>query len=195
MTSRLPYPLDHATHLPFLIGLGAQITVRAAFEFGAGPYSTPLFLNVRVFPKLKALVSYEPHQEWRDKVRNIVGPDERLEFIERGDIAAPSGFDLVFVDNGPEKLKIETIEMMAAINVEPAIVVIHDAEHLPYQKAMDGFQTKFISEALNPGTAICTNANMGEKLSTLFYQIDAAVRSNSFVSPDNVALWTEIMNG
>ena len=86
--------------------------------------------------------------------------------------------------------------MMAAITVNPpAIVVIHDAEHLPYQKAMEGFQTKFISEALNPGTAVCTNANYGEVLSTIFYQIDATVRSNSFVSPDNVSLWTEIMNG
>jgi hypothetical protein len=196
MTSRLPYPLDHATHLPFLIGLGATFPVRRVLEFGSGIFSTLLFLNRKAFPKLEALITVEPEQTWRDKIKALAGDDNRLTILEEDPpLFAVDYADLVFVDNGPEQHKIETIENMARES-NYAIVVVHDAEHDPYALKISEFRTQFISSSYNPGTAICTNANYGEVLGTNYFKIENTVRSNiGAVRVDDVEAWMEIMNG
>ena len=77
-TPRQLYPLDHASHLPVLIGIGMKSRIRRVLEIGSGPYSTPLFLNLEVFPDLTELVSVEPNAEWAQKARSYGRRDSRI---------------------------------------------------------------------------------------------------------------------
>ncbi len=199
-TSRLEYPLDHASHIPFLVGVGAAFPILAVVEFGSGTYSTSLFLNKKVFPKVEAVISVETDPEWLALVRESAGPDPRLTLVDKDPVTLALPYvDLVFVDNGPEQHKIDTIRKLAERCTINTIVVVHDAETATYRKEIDKFQTKFISEKFNPGTAICTNANFGEKLGAEFYSIDEAIRKeleySDQTSVTNVDRWIEVMNG
>ena len=197
MASRLPYPQDHASHIPFLIGVGAAFTIRSVVEFGSGLYSTPLFLNMRAFPKVKTVISAEPDPSWAKKVYEACDYDERLTLLPKEPEFLSLAFvDLIFVDNGPEQHKIETIRWMALASTINTIVVVHDAEHIPYRAEIDKFQTKFISEKFNPGTAICTNANFGEKFASEFHFIERLVQDKMFRIPvDDVNAWIEVFRG
>lgn len=195
MASRLPYPKDHASHIPFLVGLGAYYPIRTVVEFGSGLYSTPLFLNLKAFPKLDCLISSEPDAKWRDKIYEVTGPDKRLDLLSKDpDLLVFAFIDLIFIDNGPEQHKIETIRWIAEQSAGP-IVVVHDAETATYRSEIDKFQTKFVSEKFNPGTAICTNGNLGEAFATNFFSIEMMIKGNSHIPVDDVKSWIEVFNG
>jgi hypothetical protein len=200
MATRLSYPEDHASHLPFLIGVGAYFTIRSVFEFGSGTYSTPLFLNKKAFPKVEEVVSVELDCEWRKKVRNVCGEDNRLSMLEKDpsirsfrdlDIAC---IDLIFVDNGPEQHKIETIQWMSQACITDVLVVVHDAEHVPYRAEIDKFQSKLVSEKYNPGVALCSNASCG-MFTPNFFEIEAKVSSNYHLAVTDVQSWIEVFRG
>ena len=197
MASRLEYPLDHASHIPFLVGVGAAFPIREVVEFGSGLYSTPLFLNKRAFPKVERVISSEPDSEWRDKVRVACDDDDRLTLMDKEpEFLALAFVDLIFVDNGPEQHKIDTIRWMSLASTHNTIVVVHDAETASYRREIDKFQTKFISEKFNPGTAICTNANFGEKFASEFHLIERLVQDKMFRIPvDDVNAWIEVFRG
>jgi len=196
MASRLEYPLDHASHIPFLVGVGAAFTIRSVVEFGSGLYSTPLFLNKRAFPKVETVISTEPDSSWAKKVDEACDSDERLTLLPKEpEFLALAFVDLIFVDNGPEQHKIDTIRWMALASTINTIVVVHDAETATYRKEIDKFQTKFISEKFNPGTAICTNASFGQKFSNSFYRIERNIEENNYIPVDGVDAWIEVMNG
>ncbi len=195
MASRLPYPQDHASHIPFLAGIGAAFTIRQVVEFGSGPYSTPLFLNKSAFRKVEDVISVEPSAEWRDKVRDLCGYEERLTLLEENPKTLYTELvDLVFIDNGPEQHKVETIRWMALACTKNVIVVVHDAETPSYRAEIDKFQTKFISEKYNPGTAICSNDNIRE-LAVEFLAIEMMVKGNYHIPVTDVLSWIEVMNG
>lgn len=149
----------YASHLPYLKTLGREVT--SVLEFGLGRYSTPLFLDRAVFPKLERMISIETDAAW---LRNAHVPsDHRLlvamwppDVLLKTTID-PDDFDLVFVDNGGEDLRIATIEWLASLDLRHADVVIHDFEHEPYQRAAAPFQYKYVYKERSPWTAKCWN--------------------------------------
>jgi predicted O-methyltransferase YrrM len=194
MATRLPYPQDHATHLPFLIGIGAAFTIRSVFEFGSGLYSTPLFLNQKAYPNVASMVTIEPDSSWAQKVLETIGSDDRIQFVISDEHHLPEKYDLVFVDNGPEQHKIQTIRNMAELLRDPAIIVVHDAEHAPYRVEIDKFQTKFVSEKYNPGTAICANSYTSV-VADLFRGIERIIEQNYHLAVTDVQSWIEVFRG
>jgi hypothetical protein len=193
MISRLEYPLDHASHLPILIGVGASFPTHTVVEYGAGLYSTPLFLNKCAFPKVEKVVSVELDEAWAWKTIDAFGNDPRLNVIGHEPIGLTNGVDLVFVDNGPREHKATTIEQLSRYNVS-SIVVVHDAEVGLYLNEISKFRTKFVFENYHPATAICYNGFMPEKIEKAFWMIDIVIKRHSF-PVDNIGAWIEVFNG
>lgn len=108
----------YASHLPVLRALLDTYPIRRVLEFGAGPYSTPLFLD----SPLGELVSVEPDPEWQEKVGT---GDERHVVVPSHD--GPLDFDLILIDDGTcEAERNETIRRV--LPDKPPLVVVHDAE-------------------------------------------------------------------
>src|SRR5688572_6204366 len=107
----------YSTHLSVLHALGAALRIEQVLELGAGYYSTPMFLNRKYFPHLKTLVSDEPNNEWREKVRRQIGSDRRWMLVSmptEGVIADLSWYDLIFIDSGEtEADRVPVIEAVA----------------------------------------------------------------------------------
>ena len=163
MASRLPYPQDHASHIPILKAIGRAFTIRTVFEYGAGPYSTSLFLDRSVFPDLTSMSSVEPDPVWQDKVQAIIGEDSRHIFLkEEPQSWAPGMHDLIFIDNGPEQHKIETIRKYSKMILPNTIVVVHDAEVETYRAEIVKFNYYKIFAQMNPETAVCSYQPMAQ---------------------------------
>jgi len=147
----------YASHIPYLSTIGAEVT--SVLEFGVGQYSTPLFLDRTFFPKLTHMISVETDVEWAQRVvldprhTVVIWPPEVLLTTT----LVPDAFDLIFVDNGGEPLRIATIEWLASLELKHADVVIHDFEHEPYQRAAAPFQYKYVYKEHSPWTAMCWN--------------------------------------
>lgn len=146
----LPYPLNYASHLPILTGIGKSFPIRRVLEYGSGVYSTPLFLNRDVFPDLRELVSIEVDACWRDTVQQKVGENPRL-ILSSTDIPYPSAsdFDLIFIDSATYEGKIETIRKVA--QSFKGIVVVHDSDVEAYMREIESFPwkqnfTKYVPE-------------------------------------------------
>src|SRR5690606_30891333 len=67
-----------ATHIPVLIGLNTLLNAERILELGCGLFSTQLFVNRSAFPKLRQLDSFEDDPTWFEKVKAIVGSDNRV---------------------------------------------------------------------------------------------------------------------
>jgi predicted O-methyltransferase YrrM len=191
MASRLPYPIDHASHLPILIGLGALLPIKSVFEFGAGEYSTLTLLNKKVFPDVEKVVSLESDPTWICKIRIDAGLDERLEFIHSSEHYAPGDYDLVFIDNGPEQHKIETIHNMSEDLGANGLYVIHDAEHGPYADEVKRFKDNYFFYMFNPSTAVASTKDFTEKQRWALSTISSVIRSNTHIPVDDVKSWSE----
>jgi len=160
MVARKPYPQDHSTHMPVLVSLAKAFKIRNVLEYGAGVYSTPLFLDKKVFPDLERILSVEPEEEWQQKVKEAIGWDDpRLSFVSSMYYNIGVQYsDLVLVDNGPEQHKINTIRHMRdqVESCPDTLFVIHDAEHIPYRQIVETFPYYQIYEGMNPATAVCS---------------------------------------
>jgi hypothetical protein len=197
MASRQYYPLDHASHLPVLIALPRFFTIRAVVEFGAGIYSTPLFLDKNIYPKLETLISEEKDPVWIEKVLAEIDPEDIRHSIlnEIPETFQPSYVDLIFVDNGPREHKVQTIVDLANACDINTIVAVHDSEHPEYRSAINQFKYVFNFDSYNPETAIATNANFGETWTTIAHQIKRTIDANKLLRPDDVRSWAEIFRG
>ena len=94
---RQPEPLDHATLIAPLVGLGLNFKIRRVLELGAGYNSTPLFLNRDAFREVIELVSLEDDPEWLQRVKERIGDDPRVAFVD----SIPDNldrFDLILID-------------------------------------------------------------------------------------------------
>jgi hypothetical protein len=129
-------------------------------ELGSGNYSTPLFLNQKLFPLVRLLVSVESDQAWADKVA-AANPDIRLELVVISEpiedyltIINLADYDLIFVDCGtsPEP-RVKAIEYLAR-NVTTSKVVIHDYEQQEYRDAAKPFTHSLIDGFRTPHTAM-----------------------------------------
>jgi len=161
----------YGSHVGALRLVARAVPVRVAVEYGAGRFSTPLFLDRAAFPDLERLVSHESDPEWADLVRRA-NPDGRLELREcpldempgrwcpRGDA------DLVFIDCDAVRgarhdysVRARLIEQFAA---DPrAVVVVHDANFTDIAAAVRAAPYKFRATfvpRLGPHTALLSNA-------------------------------------
>jgi hypothetical protein len=135
-------PTPYATHVPVLVGLAKQRPIRRVLEFGAGRYSTLLFLDRTVFPDLVALRTYEDNAEWAQEVIGLAGNDSRLDvqLVEDVPDCVPSSvddYDLVFVDDSTTvDRRARTISGVVSAGLGPSLLVVHDFEHRPYLDAV-----------------------------------------------------------
>jgi hypothetical protein len=155
MASRQPYPLDHATHVPVLIGLGKTFPyITRVFEFGAGLNSTPLFLNKSVFPNVEEVKSIEPDLAWQKRVTEATKEDPRLVFYDTSFSLDPTS-DLVFIDDGPMDQRIRTLQETVA-NYH-GLIVAHDTQEPAYKDVLSNLRYRYDFMHYNPETSVGTN--------------------------------------
>lgn len=152
-------PADpYATHLPVLREIGRQYPIRRVLEFGAGLYSTPLFLDRTAFPVLESLVSIEDDWAWLQTVK-VACPDRRLSLRYGGLFAAQQwvdveDYDLILIDSGKEEAdRVPVIEWIAGQRPS-AVVVIHDYERTAYQEAAKALGMASLHDERAPWTAV-----------------------------------------
>lgn len=159
MSERQPYPKDYATLIPVLVGISRVFDPRRVLEYGAGLYSTPLFLNRAVFPLVEELTSNEHDGEWIRKVQSEggVGGDERLKWFYGENYLLPDNrYDLILIDAEEEQKKIRIIQDCGKFAHSP--VVVHDTDHGPYaQTVRNSFEYFVRFDAFNPYTTVAWN--------------------------------------
>jgi len=147
----------YSSHMEFLLKhcTGSE----SILELGCGKYSTPLFLNRSLFPKVTRLVSVENDQEWAKRIIRdhsdprltvIVFADPIVDCLSTMNLAE---YDLIFVDNASMQERISAIEYLAR-NVFTQKVVIHDYEVQDYRDAAKGFTHSLIDGFRTPHTAM-----------------------------------------
>ena len=115
----------YGSHQPALRALARFMPIRSVIEFGAGVFSTHLFLDPEAFPDLTSLVTFENTDQYIDDVkvddgrhRIIISPPEELMDASDGMKA-----DFVFLDNAPIHVRIALVEYALAL---APIFGIHD---------------------------------------------------------------------
>ena len=188
-TPRQLYPLDHASHLPVLIGIGMKSRIRRVLEIGSGPYSTPLFLNLEVFPDLTELVSVEPNAEWAQKARSYGRRDSRINLMYDQPVDR-SRFDLIFIDGSDVTGRIETLRQLSAQPSFTGLIVIHDSEVPLYSAEFTRFPQLLDIDAYEPSTAILWHGHSSnESIRALLGEIYATVQLHADSPPDDVSAW------
>jgi hypothetical protein len=188
-----------ASHYPVLIALGRVLPVRRIIEFGAGLFSTPLFLDQRVFPLCEEVLSYEDDAHWIKNVRNVVGTDKRSSLrvaktpsiVEEVKENYLDTFSLVFVDNAS---KIEdraiTIQTIARICLRRTVVLVHDYEIENYRNMATSFKYQIRSKAYSPNTGVLWNNELLQVHMVTSY-IRYIRRFASATEPNRVDRWLE----
>lgn len=187
---RQPYPKDYATHIPILVGLGLSgIRFESILEYGAGLYSTPLFLNREAFPYVKEVTSCENNEEWVGRVvcETSAGNDDRLVWYKGFDEVADATYDLVFIDADTEPHKIDLIQKTR--ETFPGVVVIHDSEVPSYQAEIRQFKTWHDYGIWEPNTAVIPGR---DPLTHLTSHIHEILIQNDHLDPDNVDGWIDV---
>lgn len=193
MRTRQPYPKDYSTHLPILIALSRVLSIKTVVEYGAGLFSTPLFLNRDVFPDVTTLVTCETAHGWRQTVltETTAGANQdRLVWYD-GDALPDDTYDLVFADSATEEHKANLIRLCSTARQK--VVVVHDSEVPTYQEPMRGFKYFKDFQAFEPCTAIVWNAE-GLIPEKMVVRIDKLLEMNCDKDPTDVPLWLKIFD-
>lgn len=188
MAFRQLYPLDHATHIPIMIGIAKTFpSIQSVIEYGAGFYSTPLFLDRRIFPNLKSLISIEPVEIWAQQVL-LACKDERLNILP-GEIVPTPKTDLIFIDSG----RVEEEREATIAHVAPGfsgITAIHDSER--YQEAIKNLWSyRFDFTSFLPNTSVGSN---GRVLPIRWIQ-NVLDKYWEKIGPDDVGGWLQAYAG
>ena len=131
--------------------------IRSIIEFGAGPYSTYLFLDPDAFPLLESLATFEHDGIWAEKIK-VDDPRHRLFILPPEKFATMSTgmkADFVFLDSGPSMTERLTL-IPHCLTIAP-IFAMHDCtvrefEHpgFKYLKAFNSIiQTVFASNTID----------------------------------------------
>lgn len=144
------------SHQPALRALAKFTEIKSVIEFGAGVYSTHLFLDRKAFPHLKSLVSLEHKEKWGEKV-GVNDKRHTLIITDSGNFADRSKgmkADFVFLDSGPSfTARWELLEHASTL---APIIAIHDYrgdfvnEGFKYSKGFNStIQTVFASNTVD----------------------------------------------
>lgn len=160
----------YGSHAGALRRIGQRLPIRSVVEYGAGWYSTPLFLDREAFPDVGSVQSYECNPEWAAKVRGE-NADPRLNLVEmplrafRHAVPTPDP-DLVFIDCDEVKGGRHDFSERAALIAEyarhpSAVVVVHDANFTDIRPAVLAAPYKHkitVVPPVGPHTAVMSNA-------------------------------------
>ena len=147
----------YGSHQPALRAFAKFMEVHSVIEFGAGLFSTHLFLDKTVFPHLASLVTFEHDGGWAEKVR-VEDDRHKLIIVSHEQFVNKSmgmKADFVFLDSGPS-FKTRFGLMKHAKTLAP-VLAIHDClinrfnnEGFKYVKGFNGvIQTVFASDTVN----------------------------------------------
>ena len=139
----------YATHLPVLRAVLATYSPKRVLELGAGPHSTPLFLEAGV-----RLTSLETNAEWFMKAEEKANFDIRLVENAADSLPPLTRYDLVFVDDSHDAEHREQT-LRAVLSQPHPLTVIHDAEIPEYRMVMRELSDPLYVCALEPQTALC----------------------------------------
>ena len=140
---------DYSSHLPILKAVLRSTNPKRVLEYGAGEHSTAALL---AHPSVETVVSYEPDNDWKAKIRAEHKGETRLRFTKSKD-HCPVNFDLIFIDDGTKEAeRLETIEHVLS-QAHPT-VVIHDADVPAYLDAIGRLSDDFSVFPTNPDTAV-----------------------------------------
>ena len=141
MTTETDGALTWGSHQPALRALAKFTKIRSVIEFGAGPYSTHLFLDREAFPDLASLVTFEHKEKWAEEVRVgdsrhtlIIVPAEDFDARSEGMIA-----DFVFLDCAPKHTRFDLFPSSLTI---AHIVGIHDCSAVDVSR----FECKYVKD-------------------------------------------------
>jgi hypothetical protein len=201
---RPEYPLDHATHIPILVGLGIAFPgLSRILEIGGGFYSTPLFLNTDAFPNLTALVTVETDPEWFYKLNPEWGGkplggltptlDPRWK-MAHVDHALPQGWDLIFLDNSPKSERLESINKYRRNYYD--LLVVHDTEIDEYLTALGWEGHRTTCQVYEPNTAVMAKRDyVAKRIEEVVKAIRWAVANNEAPAVDDVPGWASYFRG
>ena len=174
-----------STHIPVLVSLGLTRHIERVLELGAGLYSTPTFLNRKVFPTLESLISFEDNPEWTIKVSKAC-IDDRLTLVSEFPDLEKS-YDLIFVDNATDlSVRAATIRKVCD-EVRDTLVVIHDAEDVNYIPEINRFEWHHTIRTYEKWTAIAFNGSV--RPVTVPYIIE----NNPHLEPTDIDGWLEVL--
>lgn len=152
--------------IPVLALLSLIQRPKRILELGAGKFSTPEFVNRKLFQGVERLDSFENgtdkyKQECTrvfgvndDTYRLVLFPYERLmpDIIRDVDLAF---YDLILVDDSEDMvIRARTISYVIAHQTNQQIVLVHDLENNLYIRATAAAKHRFIFTAVRPFTAI-----------------------------------------
>jgi hypothetical protein len=125
------------SHLPVLRAVGACAMIRSVLEFGAGMYSTPLFLDRETFPNLEKLQCVEHNPEWVRFISNdFTGNDHRVAWCDDHPSWNINSYDLIFVDDGETiEERVDTLSRVCKSLGYP-LMVVHDWRYKEYQSVV-----------------------------------------------------------
>ena len=146
--------LNWGSHRPALIALARFLPIHSVIEFGAGQYSTRLFLDRKHFPLLTSLTSFEHEKDWAEKVRTD-DPRHTLHVMQPKEfVAASVGLkaDFVFIDSAGDRFLLTDHSLTLA-----PIFAMHDCREGQLRdmgfKYVRGFnsvvQTVFVSNTID----------------------------------------------
>jgi hypothetical protein len=191
---------DYATHIPILAAVSALANPKSITEFGAGDYSTAMFLNRSVFPDLNSLVSLENDETWYARMREMLGGDNRLDLRQiRGDLSHAVteqllAADLIFIDDSMAAIRKQTILAVGDKAPDGVPVVIHDAEYLWTRMAIRrAFDHYFVFKAFQPQTALAWNGHL--RFKNELSRISRRIAINaSTIPPSNGEQWIKMLS-
>lgn len=129
------------SHQPALRALAKFTKIRSVIEFGAGPYSTHLFLDREAFPDLTSLVTFEHRKDWAEKVK--VDDDRQALILTANanfaDMSEGMEANFIFLDCAPASMRFELLPRAA---VMAPVVGIHDCR----TRDVEGQEYKYIKE-------------------------------------------------
>jgi hypothetical protein len=152
--------MPYATHLPVLIALARVRRIETVLEFGAGRFSTGLFLNRAAFPDVVEVTTYEDNAEWADRVVNEAAGDARLTVLTVPSVptCVPetiAGFDLVFIDDSlSATARSGTVRSVADRRPLRSLVAIHDFELRELATAARSFDHVYRFRTFTPQVGI-----------------------------------------
>lgn len=163
-------PPPYGSHMNALKAIGRSFKIGSVLEFGAGIYSTPIFLNRDYYPNLEQIVSLENDLSWIDKLKNQIKDNRlRLQYCHLETMAEVVGqvsdADLYFVDCALCKdlesyefeLRVKIIEKLIHKN---GIIVTHDSDFDKYKERLDRMPFKYKAEhhcKTGPDTLVLSN--------------------------------------
>jgi hypothetical protein len=119
--------------------------IKNIIEYGAGEISTLHFLDLRLFPNLEHLYSFEIQRQYVDclnitdsRWQLCVIPNE-LMYKERSiEILTNNKIDVVLVDSLTIGGRIDTLKFLVDFNID--YIVLHDSQYLQYEEPLNKYK-------------------------------------------------------